>query len=121
MQGRAGWVLVLYGAGALPGVLSCCLSLKSTQQPEPVIQADEAHADIIPDCADRTLNTGERDEMVMKVREALPRRKDAQARVDLLNHKSVPVNTRPGLYGGTWTMKNFKNNLKWIKKRIKEK
>jgi hypothetical protein len=92
-----------------------------TQQTELADQSGEASDDIIPDCAGKTLKIDKRDKLVRKVREALPERKDAQARVDLLNSKSVPVNTKPGLYGGTWTLKNFKNNWKWIKKRLKEK
>jgi hypothetical protein len=92
-----------------------------TQQTELADQSGEASDDIIPDCAGKTLKIDERDKLVRKVREALPERKDAQARVDLLNYKSVPVNTKPGLYGGKWTLKNFKNNWKWIKKRLKGK
>ncbi len=88
---------------------------------EPVTQPGEAYADIIPDCAGKILNTSERDEMVIKVMEALPGSKNVQARLDLLNSKSVPVNTKSAQYGGTWTRENLKDNLKWIKKRLKEK
>jgi hypothetical protein len=91
-----------------------------TKQPEPVTQAGRAHADIIPDCAGKTLKIDERDEMVRKVMEALPGRANVQNRLDLLNRKSVPVKTRSAQYGGTWTRQKLKDNLKGARDRLKK-
>jgi len=91
-----------------------------TQQPEPVTQASEAYAGIIPDCAGKTLKIDERDELVRKVMEALPGRDNVQNRLDVLNSRSVPVVVKPGKYGGTWTRQKVKDNLKGARDRLKK-
>lgn len=76
--------------------------------------------DQIPDCTGREITRDERDKILVQVFEAMPDKPQAQARVDLLNRKGIPVSvgTRQFPYGGEWDKKKFTDNLRLAKKRL---
>lgn len=74
--------------------------------------------DLIPDCTGREITIEERDKYLLLVADALPGRSNAQARVDLLNKKKVPVSVKPATYGGEWDRKKVTDNLPHAKKRL---
>lgn len=76
--------------------------------------------DQIPDCTGREITRDERDKILVQVFEAMPDKSQAQARVDLLNRKGVPVSvgTRQHPYGGVWDKKKLSDNLRLAKKRL---
>lgn len=80
---------------------------------------NQDNTNLIPDFTNRIMETHERDKVLIKVAEAMPGRHNSKARLNLLNKKAVPVNTRPGQYGGKWNQKKFTDNLRLARKRIK--
>jgi len=89
-----------------------------TEERESDTATDDQGSEVIPDCTGKTIGIDERDRLLVAVAEALPGRKHAQERVDLLNRKSVPVSSKAGHYGGKWDNKKFSDNLRFAKKRL---
>ena len=77
--------------------------------------------DLIPDFTNQIMTTHVRDKILLKVAEALPGRHNSKARLNLLNQKGVPVNTRYSQYGGKWDRKKFTDNLRLARKRLNAK
>jgi hypothetical protein len=80
-------------------------------------QGDQV-ADQIPDCTEQEITLEQRDKILVQVMDLLPGRNNAQARVDEMNRKGIPVSLKPGQYGGTWDRKKFTDNLRFAKKRL---
>lgn len=78
-------------------------------------------SNLIPDFTNQIMDTDERDKILLKVAEALPGRHNSKTRLNLLNQKGVPVNTRPSQYGGKWDQKKFTDNIWLARKRLKAK
>jgi hypothetical protein len=88
-------------------------------EPDPAEPA-QGEDDLIPDCTGREIPIEERNKYLLLVAEKYPGRSNAQARVDLLNRKGIPVyvKSRQYPYGGEWTGKKFRDNLKGAKQRL---
>ena len=82
---------------------------------------NQDNPDLIPDFTNQIMGTHERDKILVKVAEAMPGRHNSKARLNLLNQKGVPVNTRSSQYGGKWDRKKFTDNLRLAQKRLKAK
>ena len=80
---------------------------------------NQDNTDLIPDFTNQIMGTHERDKILVKVAEAMPGRHNSKARLNLLNQKGVPVNTRSSQYGGKWDRKKFTDNLRLAQKRLK--
>jgi hypothetical protein len=87
------------------------------EEKEPVTATDDQEPDIIPDCTGRAITVEERDQILIKVAEAMPGRKYAQDRAALLNRKGVPL-LGPRKNKGEWTTKKFKDVLWRAKERL---
>ena len=87
-------------------------------EPDPVEPA-QGDDDLIPDCTGRVITIEERNKYLLLVAEKYPGRSNAQERVDLLNRKGIPVYVKSSRwqYGGEWTAKRFRDNLKTSKQR----
>lgn len=79
---------------------------------------NQDNTDLIPDFTDGIMDIIDRDNMLLKVAEAMPGKQNSKARVHLLNLKGVPVNTRANQYGGKWDRKKFTDNLRLARKRL---
>jgi hypothetical protein len=81
-------------------------------------QADAAALGaVVPDCAGRKIDIVERDNILFALDAALPGRNNAQARVDLLNKKQVPVYTDSKNRGVWKDPHHLSSNLTAAKKR----
>jgi len=89
-----------------------------TKERESDTATDDQGPEIIPDCKGKTIDIEERDRYLVAVSDALPGRKHAKDRVNLLNRKGIPVSLKTGHYGGQWDKKKFSDNLRFAKKRL---
>jgi len=71
----------------------------------------------IPDCHDKELTPGERDNFLIKVGKLYPGAGNAQQRADILNKAGVPIKGIPG----QWNPKNAGDNIRLAKKRSNDK
>ncbi len=85
--------------------------------PPSAVKVDDP-GDQIPDCTGQEITLEQRDRIMVQVMDLLPGRNNAQARVDELNRKGIPVSLKPGQYGGTWDRKKFTDNFLHAKKRL---
>jgi hypothetical protein len=85
-----------------------------------LVEPAQGNDDLIPDCTGRVITIEERNKYLLLVAEKFPGRSNAQARVDLLNRKGIPVYVKSSRwqYGGEWTGKKFRDNLKGAKQRL---